>query len=117
MSSIRHILPNMCKCLFSLHTSVFLCLEIFQLTEVLNVTLKNGTNVKMTKSNGDELVTINPQYDDLSGKIAEHDVTDLQIRLKIFINNDDREGIADALDRGTDCVYQPNAVRTAMLTN
>lgn len=70
-----------------------------ELVEALNITLKDFQNDGNVDSDLKQSITISRQHEDLANKIAEHDITDLKIGLKIFLQNDDQQCLSEALDK------------------
>lgn len=66
----------------------------------MNITLKDFQNDGNVDSDLKQSITISRQHEDLANKIAEHDITDLKIGLKIFLQNDDQQCLSEALDKG-----------------
>lgn len=45
-------------------------------------------------------LNISRSNDDLSKKMSEHELSELKIGLKLFLNCDDQDNVKDALDNG-----------------
>lgn len=71
-----------------------------QLKEAINITLKDFKNSERIDSEPDEPLIVSRQHDDLISKISEHELSDLKIGLKIFINSDSEEYLREAIDKG-----------------
>lgn len=73
---------------------------MFQLIEAIKITIKDVQTDNSVQNQADQLVVVNRQNDDLSTKIQEHDLTDLKIGVKIFLNSENQELALQALEQG-----------------
>lgn len=78
---------------------VILFFVSLKLLEAINITIKdyqNGGNVQKQE----EPVLITRKHDDLSSKLAEYELSNLKIGLKVFLNSDDQEHLTESLEKG-----------------
>ncbi|KAF5308593.1 hypothetical protein FQR65_LT06141 [Abscondita terminalis] len=69
-----------------------------ELLEALNITLKDFQNSNHIDQLKEKQITIRRLYEDLASKIAENDINDLKIGLKIFVESDKEPQVSQALD-------------------
>lgn len=60
---------------------------------------KNGP-LEKTNFKPDPFLVVSRQHDDLVSKMSEHELADLKIGLKIFVNSDNEQYLIEALDKG-----------------
>lgn len=70
-----------------------------ELVEAVNITLRDFRNTNKINSIEDGQITITRPYEDLASRIAEHEINDLKIGLKVFVENDKEEQLVEALDK------------------
>ncbi|CAH1363886.1 hypothetical protein MTP99_000235 [Tenebrio molitor] len=70
-----------------------------ELTEAINITIKEYKNGSVNGTQNSKLVIHRPS-DDLRVKIEEQALADLKIGLKIFLNNDSKGLIQEAIEEG-----------------
>lgn len=71
-----------------------------QLVEALNITIKDFQNGGNLQSHVEQPLVITRRHDDLSNKMAEHEIGDLKIGLKIFVGSDNEQYLIEALEKG-----------------
>ncbi|KAI4467678.1 glutamate cysteine ligase regulatory subunit [Holotrichia oblita] len=70
-----------------------------ELKEAINITLKDFKNLERTDFKPDPYLVISRQHDDLTSKMSEHELADLKIGLKVFVNSDNEVYLTEALDK------------------
>lgn len=68
--------------------------------EAINITIKDFQNGSALDPQPDHLRVINRNADDLVSKVNEHELSELKIGLKIFLNNDDQNLVQEAIQKG-----------------
>lgn len=74
--------------------------NVFQLVEAINITIKDYQNGSALDPQSDHPLVINRNSDDLVSKINEHELSELKIGLKIFLNNGDQNLVQEAVEKG-----------------
>lgn len=85
-----------------------------ELVEALHLTLKDFQNGGNVQSHVEQPITITRRHDDLVNKIAEHEIADLKIGLKIFVENDKEQYLTEALDKAF-TVLNINSVQNVII--
>ncbi|XP_018564549.1 glutamate--cysteine ligase regulatory subunit [Anoplophora glabripennis] len=70
-----------------------------ELVEAINITIKDFQNGSALDPQPDHLLVINRNADDLTSKVNEHELSELKIGLKIFVNNDDQNLVQEAIEK------------------
>ncbi|KAF2883563.1 hypothetical protein ILUMI_22627 [Ignelater luminosus] len=70
-----------------------------ELVEALNITIKDFQNGGNLQSHVEQPLVITRRHDDLSNKMAEHEIGDLKIGLKVFIGSDNEQYLIEALEK------------------
>ncbi|KAF5298697.1 hypothetical protein FQA39_LY11707 [Lamprigera yunnana] len=69
-----------------------------ELVEALNITLKDFQNLNKTDTVKENQIIVTRPYEDLASKIAENDLSELKIGIKIFIEINKEQQLSNALD-------------------
>jgi len=85
-----------------------------ELVEALNITLKDFQNGGNLQNHTQQSTTITRRHDDTASKIAEHEISELKIGLKIFIENDEEQYLTEAIDKAF-AVLNINSVHNVII--
>lgn len=67
--------------------------------EAINFAIKDSQSNSALQGQSDNII-ISRNNDDLATKLQEHDLSDLKIGLKIFLNDDNQESSIQAIRKG-----------------
>lgn len=68
--------------------------------EAINFTIKDYQTSNGLPSQNDHVALVARQNDDLLTKLKEHDMSELKIGFKIFLNCDDNDSLYEAIEKG-----------------
>ncbi|XP_074027384.1 glutamate-cysteine ligase modifier subunit isoform X2 [Leptinotarsa decemlineata] len=68
-----------------------------ELVDAVNCTIKEFQTSDTSQPQSDHLLIVNRQNDNL--KISEHELSDLKIGFKVFLNNDNQESFTEAIQK------------------
>lgn len=70
-----------------------------ELVEALTITMKDFQSTNKIDSFEDHQITITRPFEDLASKIAEHEINELKIGLKVFVENDKEQQLVEAIEK------------------
>lgn len=73
---------------------------MLQLVEAIKITIKDIQSDGAIQNQPDHLIVLSRQSDDLAVKLREHDISDLKIGVKIFLNHENQELSLQAIENG-----------------
>lgn len=66
----------------------------------MKITINDYQLNSLIKKEPKQQLVITRSNDDLSKKMSEHELSDLKIGLKLFLNSDDQDNLKEALENG-----------------